>query len=112
MRVDVPSGGWVEFRDPKVVTERLRRPVKQAAAGFREGMPDEQAIVAFDETLDLACVALIESWSFGAVTVDGLLDLQGPDVDAIHKHVEPLLPALMPNFGDLSDMDPKAPPAD
>jgi len=109
MRHNLPSGGWIESLNPREVTERRRRPVKQVAAKFSPDTPVEKAIEIYDEMMDLVSVALIESWSYPLpVEVDSLLDLQGEDVDAIRAIVEPLVPQLLPDFSANAVGDPKA----
>jgi hypothetical protein len=106
MRHDLPSGAWIETRDARAVTERLRRPVKHASGRFRNDMGSDEAMAVYDDVLDLATVALISAWSFDApVVVDSLLDLSGDDIDAVRAIIEPLMPLLLPNFSASSVAD-------
>lgn len=114
----LPSGGWIELREPERVSERLRRPVKQAmlkvAASGQipadgTGLAPE-LLAAYDDLQDLGAVALIASWSFEQpVTVDNLIDLPACDYEDIQKVTAPLTLRLMPDFATAS-ADPKAPP--
>ena len=108
-RVNLPSGGWIDVRDPRAVTERLRRPMKHAWSEFHQGMSTNEALITYDNVVDLASMALIEAWSFPTpLTAEGLLDLVGDDVDAIRAVVEPLMEKLLPNFAASGVKDPKA----
>lgn len=42
MRVDLPSGRWVEFRDPSTLTERDRRPVRLSLAKLSQDFRSAQ----------------------------------------------------------------------
>jgi hypothetical protein len=98
----------VDLVDPRIVTERKRRPIKVAAAKFKQDQEATESLAIYDEVHDLATVALVGAWSFSAeVTVDALLDLPGGDIDEIRKIIEPLMPQLMPDFSAAGD--PKAP---
>ena len=116
-------GGWVEFRDPELTPERLRRPLIALAArgaavasrldAIDESKPETWEAVSDDDMSiaskfnDLAVMCVVTAWSFEApVTVDGLLDLPGPVYDAVVKHTLTLLPRLMPSFA--VNPDPKA----
>jgi hypothetical protein len=116
-RHDVP-GGWVELRDPKKVPDRLRRPVKYAmvdsqdlVAAVEAGTLTRDQFVSADAMTDTVILALVKEWSFSqALTVDGLLDLEGDSYDAITELVRPHVIELLPSFsGDVTD--PKAPDA-
>lgn len=116
MRVDV-FNGWVELRDPKLVPERLRRPIVQssvsavALADIDIEAPENAEKVAdvigfYSEFNDLLAVALVESWSFpDAISIETLQELPGATYDDIRKAVAPFVSALLPDFG--VDPDPK-----
>ena len=100
--------GWVELRDPDLVPEKLRRPLLEFAATGASFNTDEatpEAIKFFSEFNDLLAVAVIEAWSFGDVTLDGLLELPKRTYDEIRGLVAPLFTRLMPSFE--TDPDPK-----
>lgn len=112
MRVEVFSG-WITLRDPKLVPERLRRPVfmkSVAAVQFateEDEAPNENALQFFSEFNDLLAVAMISEWSFDTpITVDGLQDLPSRTYDDVRKTVSPYISDLIPDFG--VDVDPKA----
>jgi len=104
-QIDVP-GGWVQLRDPKSVSERLRRPIVAKAsqlAGAVNEITDnnvsETNLTSMFEFNDLVAIALIEKWSFGdVVSLEGLLDLPGKAYDEIQKIVAPMVSDLMPSF--------------
>lgn len=114
-RITVP-GGWVEFREPEETPERLRRKVlllssntgalqERLASNEDVAISDVEFFTAFN---DAVALCLITQWSFAnPLTTDGLQDLPGNVYDEIIKHVQPLTPRLMPNFG--VDPSPKAP---
>jgi hypothetical protein len=116
MRVDV-FNGWVELRDPKLVPERLRRPVVQASVSAvaladtdienPENADKVSDVIAFySEFNDLIAIALIDSWSFPeTVSIDSLQDLPGATYDDIRKAVAPFITELLPDFS--VDPDPK-----
>jgi len=110
------SNGWVELRDPKHVSERNRRPIiakatamKAVAEKFTDDDSDafsEDEFNALYSFNDLVAVALIREWSWDQpVSVDGLLDLDAVDYDAILKLTAPLVSEMMPSF----EPDPENP---
>lgn len=126
-RHDIP-GGWVELEDPKKVTQRKRRPVREAmVAMLRSGkamtelgglgdidpnqLTSEQAtqvaemavsadlLGVADEITEALIVALVDVWSFGdEVTVDALVDIPGDAYDALAALVAPMMGDLFPDF--------------
>jgi hypothetical protein len=107
-RINLPSGGWFEVREAREVTERSRRPIRYAAANLT-GLEGGAAFEAWDRVVDLATVALAVSWSLTQpLTTDGLLDIDPADADSIRAVIEPLMSALLPNFGPSGVADPKA----
>jgi hypothetical protein len=76
----------------------------QVAAGMGSAFDDLEAIQ------DLLAVAAVRGWSFDAipVSVDGLLDLPGPALDALRAAVAPYQGALNPNLSEPSP-DPASP---
>ena len=111
MRVEVFSG-WLELREPKLVPERLRRPVFEKSVGGQDFIDDsvevnEQAMKFFSDFNDLLAIAMIKEWSFeSAISLEGLLDLPSRTYDDIRKVVTPFVSELIPDFG--VDPDPKA----
>ena len=114
------TGGWVELRDPKLVPERLRRPIVTRASDIgskaREiadagvdqaaSMVDAATLTGMFEFNDLLVVALVKEWSFeSAITVDGLLDLPGGVYDELQRIVTPLLSDVMPSFEPAQEPD-------
>jgi hypothetical protein len=111
MRVEVFSG-WLELREPKLVPERLRRPVFEKSVAGQNFVDenqevDEEAMKFFSDFNDLLAIAMIKEWSFeSAVSLEGLLDLPSRTYDDIRKAVTPFVSDLIPDFG--VDPDPKA----
>ena len=125
-RHELPSGGWIELRDPRLVTERRRRPVREAMVDLSpeirvalesEGDGETQLATMGSADLsvmsrinDLLAVGLITSASFlvdgQQVAADDLLDLPGADYDAVLQAVAPSIGAFMG-----IDFDP-GPPGD
>jgi len=78
------------------------------ASGNGELTYDQQVEIAagmgaaFDVLEDLndsLCAAMVAGWSFGfAVSVDGMQDLPGRDLDALRKACTPFLAQLNPDF--------------
>lgn len=112
-KIDLPSGGWVAFRDPEQTTEAQREPVMMLAirASGSGLWPALQGEVSMNTVTDAEltsisdfsralAIALIEEWSFEQpVTIDGLKSIPGLKdyrtiIEAAARHRD----ALMPNF--------------
>lgn len=108
---DLPSGGYVQLRDPEDVTERQRRPLRVLMAtmgdvDFRR--PTAEQLDKLNDANDLLAVILISSWSFDDdVTVEAIADLPGPDYDEILRLVAPMFMKVCPSFQ--VDPDPDSP---
>lgn len=75
--VDLPDGNWAEILTPREITERTRRPMKQAHARFvlaqqKVAVGAQQVAVAADETPDPASLQAVAA--LAAVNVDELID--------------------------------------
>ena len=124
-KIVVPNG-WVKVRDPKMVPERLRRPIMARASGMQstvqelvnQGVPLTEEVVAaanvdvtqMYEFSDLLIVALISEWSFGEViNVETVLDLPVATYDKLQSLVSDMVIDLMPSFEpDPSEDSPTA----
>ena len=109
-RMDLPSGGWCELRDPHSVTNRERRPLLEKAERDEKQM-GESALARLDFADKLACL-MISGWSYDlplpGEQPSALEDVSAMDLDAIHTEL--MKPANMP-FLDMGDpKDPKASP--
>lgn len=117
-RLDVP-GGWADIYDPLKVPERRRRPVVKALVKFMASqngtLPvtngdtpriDPSVVEVADDLNDALIVAMVQSWSFGDVTVEVLLDLPADAYRALSTACSEHVTALMPNFQ--VSPDPKA----
>jgi len=119
-RVSV-NGGWVDFREPEDVPERLRRRVTTMAgkaaniAGRLNTENTEEETLSIEEDdlkfllefNDAVAICLVMGWSWSEVqvTTDGLLDLPASAYDSIVRHGQSQVSRLLPNFG--VDPDPK-----
>lgn len=125
-RIPLP-GGWADLRPTCDITERMRRPIKRLSArltsypAFLEAIQEAQAKGdganlsaedqlkvaatmgdAFDvleELQDQLVIAAVRGWSWDfPVTVEAVLDLPTPALDALRKAVAPYQGALNPDF--------------
>jgi hypothetical protein len=110
-RHNLPSGGWVEFKDRSEIRERDRRPVRlqilKLTPDTRARLDSQQDVTDMsDDDMaimlglnDLCIVGIVAAASFLAdgetLTVDRLLDLPGPDYDALQALSAPYVGALM-----------------
>jgi hypothetical protein len=120
-RIDI-TGGWIEYREPEQVPERLRREVMRLSTrgakyadmeNVDATQMEEADMVAMTDFMsdfnDAIAIALIHDWSFGvALNKEALLDLPGSAYDEIVKYCQPLISRLMPSFGVDGATDPKA----
>jgi hypothetical protein len=110
---DLPSGGWVAFRDPKQVTRRQRKPIDRAQTRLGIAVNVHQVLQGdgsagelgdsdldlFEGLMNAVAVTLIAEWSFEAeVSVDALEDLLDGDYKAIIEAAAPHRPILLPDF--------------
>jgi hypothetical protein len=123
-KIALPDGGWANLRDPKAVTERLRRPVTRLAAGLHasgalKGIDGEngegltvEALDGMSDLNDAICLALVDSWSYDLpVTADGLLDLPGAVYDSLREQASKFTTALLPDFTPTTDGDSPSEPS-
>lgn len=108
-RIDLPSGGWAELRDPAEVKQKDRKKVLLALdevdGAFAESFRSAEMIVAI----------AVEKWSFDfpipSVDLTSLDELSIPDSDALGAACMPFKDAIFPDFGiKIKDgqIDPKA----
>lgn len=110
---DLPSGGWVAFRDPKQLTRRQRKPIDRAqvrigiAANLQSAVTGESSAAGVaDEDIDLleglmnaVVVSLTSEWSFDTpVSLDALEDLRDDDYQALIEAAKPHRSTLLPDF--------------
>ncbi len=100
-RVDLPSGGWAELREPKGITNGQRKTVTRAWESS-EGGDIQKAMDGVDAIIRL----LVTSWSFDTtIPADNpaaLDDLLAVDYDALFAVAKDAMTSLFPNF----DVDP------
>lgn len=121
--ITLPSGKTAVLRDPKTVTERLRRPVQNAHAKWTSTetfktmvvlsrakkkdsdltIPDED-MALLDRLNDVTAVALVESWSYEfPVSIDTLQDITGPDYDVLRTETAKSFSDLVTSFAPTPD---------
>lgn len=116
-RVELPSGGWAELRDPREVRTRDR---KRALAEALGQLPDNAGqILTGLMSMDGLAILLVEKWSApyapfnGAprvgLTVDDLDALEIPDMDALTRACEPAQRLLFPQIASPDNMRPGSP---
>lgn len=119
MKRESVVGGWVDFREPEDVPERLRRRVTTMSgraakiAGRLEGddavdkveEDDLQFLLEFNDAVAL-CLVMGWSWEH-PITPEGLLELPASAYDHIVRYGQSMITRLLPNFQ--VDPDPKAP---
>lgn len=111
MRVEVFSG-WINLRDPKLVPEKLRRPIfAKSVTGSQladnEENVTEESMEFFSMFNDLLAIAMIDEWSFPhPITLEGIQELPSRTYDEIRNTVAPFVSELIPDFG--VNPDPKA----
>lgn len=107
------TGGWVEYREPEDVPERLRRRVTMLAsqapaqAANQESNLTESDMEFFMAFNDAVALCLVVAWSWDEpVSLDGLQNLPGRVYDEIVKYTQGLMDRLLPSFA--VDPNPKA----
>lgn len=118
------GSGWVVLRDPKMISERMRRPIIAKATAMRvvankvtasdgEDSFSEEEFLSLYAFNDLVAVAVVSEWSWDTpVSVEGLLDLPAADYDAVLKITAPLVTELMPKFEPDPDENSPTEPSD
>ena len=116
-RIDLPSGGWAELRDPKTLRAKDKRRVLKNI----KGTPDEENPVAasLDTTDGMVCM-MVTAWEIpympdAALPGDApemLDELEIPDYDVLLEAVTPARELLFPDKITPDDHDkPDSPPA-
>jgi hypothetical protein len=90
VRIDLPSGGWAELRDPADITERLRRPVQRTT--MRVSQEGWLSLLASDKVT-----------KFAEGPVDGKSPPPKPTEEEIALAKTPLSEADVDAFSDLND---------
>lgn len=127
-KLELPSGGWAILREPAAVPVRLRRPVEKAlikvskqkdiadaltadsknatqeeiAAKVAEQL-DSESMDILNDLNDCLILARVESWSFGDITIDKILDLPGADYSVLQTEAAKGITEMMPNFSNSGD---------
>ena len=106
-RIELPSGGWCELRDPDTVTNRERKPIVEKAES--EGS-ESSSLVSKLGFVDRLVVLMVTRWSFDfpipKEKPESLDDLPGRDLDKIRLAVQE--PETMPFLFKGDPRDPKA----
>lgn len=112
-RVELPSGGWAELRDPREIRTKDR---KRALTG----VSDERGklVMGLDMMAGLA-VMLVEKWSVSYAPFDGgvrlgltfedIDELIPGDTDTLCNACEPARRLLFPDMATPDDMKPGSP---
>lgn len=95
MRIDLPSGNWVELRDPDDVTNGE---FEDFVASMPEGTQLEVGLAIRRGLITL----MVTAWSFEfplPATAATIRSLKARDVATISAAMEPVRSVLMPDFG-------------
>ena len=110
-RIDLPSGGWCELRDPNAVTNRERKPLMERAE--TEGSDDAPLLTRLG-FVDRLVTLMVMRWSYDfpvpAQRAESLDDMSGTDLDTLRLEVQK--PENMPFLFKGDWRDPKASPDD
>ena len=107
-KVELPSGGWVTFKDPSTLRVKDRKKVLRNANG-EEGLMQALSLV------DGLIAILVEEWSFDmpipSIKVSVLDELQMPDYDVMAEEAGKAQKMLFPQLSktELSESDPDSP---
>ena len=134
-KIPLSNGGWAVLRDPKAVTQRLRRPVEKAFLKVGQGSAraalenageitteaqanrvasaiDPDTLDLFNELNDLIVIARLESWSLDKpLTIDSLLDLPDEDYKALRSAAANKSMEMLPDFSFSNDPDSPTKPS-
>lgn len=135
-KIELPNGGWAVLRDPAAVPVRLRRPVEKAlllvsrkqsitsALGAAED-PNDPAVAArlveeidsasmdmLNDLNDYLIMARVESWSFGDVSLDAILDLPASAYTVLQTECAKDITKMMPDFSVSGSPDSPTKPSD
>lgn len=95
-KVELPSGGWVTFKDPATLRVKDRKKVLRNANG-EEGLMQALSLV------DGLIAILVEEWSFElpipSIRINSLDELQMPDYDVMAEEAGKAQKMLFPQLG-------------
>lgn len=113
MRHTLPSGGWVELRDPTTLKARHTKAVMRSIKEFDQSQPVEAGLSMTDGLIAL----MVEAWELPYATDDGrpwalpkddvsmVDDLSAADYMRLTNLMKPAQEVLMPGNPDPSDYD-------
>lgn len=107
-KIELPSGGWVVFKDPSTLRVKDRKKVLRNANN-EEGLMQALSLV------DGLIAILVEEWSFElpipSVRIASLDELQMPDYDVMAEEAGKAQKMLFPQLSktELSEADPDSP---
>lgn len=111
--LELPSGGWMDFRDPNELRAKDR---KRAMASVND---DSNRVVTALEMTDALGMMLVEKFSlpyppfnhgvFVELTASFVDDLSMPDYDAMVTHVTPAIQLLFPGKASVDNTKPGSP---
>lgn len=96
MRIDLPSGAWVELHDPATITNGVRK------AAVRAGYAEPTEKLSDLAYLDVLLAALISAWSYEmsvpAGSPSALEALPLDDSNALYREARPWIAKAFPDF--------------
>jgi hypothetical protein len=107
-RIELPSGNWVVFKDPKTLRVKDRKNVLRNASN-QEGLMQALSIV------DGLIAILVDEWSFEfpipSIRIAVLEDLEMPDYDVMAEEAGKAQTVLFPQLGktEASEGNPDSP---
>ena len=111
-KIELPSGGWVQLRDPKSLKHGDRAKLYK---GVDSSMSEaERGILMSDRII----AVLIEDWSFDllipSVRFESIGEMDIPDYDLVAEHAQEATLVLFPQLRKTveNEADPKVPTAD
>ena len=140
-RIDLPSGGWAELKEPEQVLERHRRPISRAITRLSQeawqilikleadkvtavtngdvvetaALADrfsEADLDAFSDANDWGVVALVSAWSFQEpLSLESVQNRTAPDYDALRNACAPAVGRLFVDFSPTRDSDSPTAPS-
>lgn len=107
-KIELPSGGWVVFKDPSTLRVKDRKKVLRNANG-EEGLMQALSLV------DGLIAILVEEWSLElpipSIRIASLDELQMPDYDVMAEEAGKAQKMLFPQLSktEITEADPDSP---
>lgn len=112
-KVDLPSGAWVAFRDPKSLTRGQRKPLERARqriglarnlievleGGKSAGDLEDNEVGLLEGVMEATAFVLIQEWSFEQpILITSFDELMPDDYEALMDAGKKHRPVLIPDF--------------